>query len=528
MENKSSSPYERQTNNDLYEPYRIKKSLDYSLIPEPIFEKEPELARLYWKAWQIAWSHVLDRKDTPEHLYIDPAMTPTTTWIWDTCFMVLFCRYAFKLFPGIQSLNNFYYILHDKKPSAAKIHFSDNPPLFAWVEWEYYKMTGDKQRLNWVLNDHRYLEKHYNFIETARKFWINKYVHVMKCAKRHPLGFEWRGNTSGMDNSPRGRNWWNCIQSLNPRGQIGINFIYWVDLIAQQALTCDNISKIANVIDNKEVFDKYTSNFEEFKRILNTYYWNSEENTYFDIYRRPTWYLKWLHKTHRKMHNEVKTLASYWPMLAGICDKEQAIKMAEKVANGDEFGGEIPLPSLSRDDPEFDPRGRYWRGGVWLPTAYMTIKALERYAFYDLADKTAERLVISMLKTYQNFSPHTIWEVYSPTEYRPSTLKRNEEGVRIDFCGWSALGPISLFIENILGFHEINAQENIVKWRVHQTCKHGIKYLQFGKVNTNLIYENGVISTYSNRPYSLWLTDDVGKEIQKFEIPAGSSSFKIQ
>ena len=35
-----------------------------------------------------------------------------------------------------------------------------------------------------------------------------------------------------------------------------------------------------------------------------------------------------------------------------------------------------PLPSLARNDPDFRPDGAYWRGSVWLPTAYMTVKAV--------------------------------------------------------------------------------------------------------------------------------------------------------
>ena len=40
----------------------------------------------------------------------------------------------------------------------------------------------------------------------------------------------------------------------------------------------------------------------------------------------------------------------------------------------------LPLPSLSRSDPDFWPTGGYWRGSPWLPTSYMAIKALDARA----------------------------------------------------------------------------------------------------------------------------------------------------
>ena len=42
-------------------------------------------------------------------------------------------------------------------------------------------------------------------------------------------------------------------------------------------------------------------------------------------------------------------------------------------------------------------------------------------------------------------------------EPSPSTYAKSDVYVRDDFCGWSALGPISLFIEDIIGIKEANA-----------------------------------------------------------------------
>ncbi len=57
--------------NDPYKGYRTTKTLDHSLLPEPVFDQNPAFVELYWKAWDIAWSHVSERNDTPQPQYMD-------------------------------------------------------------------------------------------------------------------------------------------------------------------------------------------------------------------------------------------------------------------------------------------------------------------------------------------------------------------------------------------------------------------------------------------------------------------------
>ena len=57
--------------------------------------------------------------------------------------MVLFAKYAPHSFPGEGSMDNLYKPIWDKENSL-RIHLVDNPPLFAWVEKEYYDFTETK------------------------------------------------------------------------------------------------------------------------------------------------------------------------------------------------------------------------------------------------------------------------------------------------------------------------------------------------------------------------------------------------
>ena len=82
--------------------------LDKAQIPEPILDSDPPMIDLYWKAWEIAWDHVVKDPRTPQSPYMDEGADPNTNWIWDTCFMTMFCKYSPQLFPGVESFWMFY------------------------------------------------------------------------------------------------------------------------------------------------------------------------------------------------------------------------------------------------------------------------------------------------------------------------------------------------------------------------------------------------------------------------------------
>ena len=109
-----------------------------------------------------------------------------------------------------------------------------------------------------------------------------------------------------------------------------------------------------------------------------------------------------------------------------------------------------------------------------------------------------------MLATYESYEPHTIWECYAPNFARPATGATSDKA-RPDFCGWSALGPISVYIENVLGFHTVNAFARTVEWEKPAEFKKavGIRNLRFGEIVTDIVAEGNVCRVKSNAPYTL-------------------------
>lgn len=469
------------------------KPFDKNLIPQPVFENTPELVDLYWKAWELSYSHIKEQEGVPQSPYMDEAFWDNTIWIWDTEFMVMFCKYAPQLFPGIESLDNFYRSILDKEPSVLKIQHPDNPPFYALVESDYFKFTDDTAHLVQLINENKYLQRYYEWFEILKPGTRMHFEHAYISLDNKGIGYKWDGIQSGMDNTPRGRE-----QRKN---------IFWIDAISQQALSALYISRLAAFMGDAEVARRFEKEYNDKKSIINTYYWDEEDGFYYDILEADTSFVK------------VRTPASYWTMLAEVPNQTQAESMLKYAVDSLEFGGAYPWPTVSRKDPDFNAEyGDYWRGGIWVPTAYMATKALEKYGFYEVADKNATQLLMRMLETYQKYEPATIWECYNPTKPEPVQRVYGDklEVVRPDFCGWSALAPISMLIENVLGFHSVNAQTKTVEWRKYQRGTHGIKNLRFGNIVTDIIAYEKHIEVKSNMPYTLKIN---GKD---YEVKAGS------
>ena len=141
-------------------------------LPEPVYKKHSEYCIFYMKAWELAHTHIKEIKGMPQTPYMDEGFCNTQIWIWDTCFMSLFCKYAQEVFPGKETLRNFYDVLYNGKelpmvipteqdpawakkktgePYRIQINIADNPPLFAWAEHENALIHGDRTYLKTLI-----------------------------------------------------------------------------------------------------------------------------------------------------------------------------------------------------------------------------------------------------------------------------------------------------------------------------------------------------------------------------------------
>lgn len=480
-----------------------------SYLPRPVCEAHPEYAAFYQRTWELTRDHVKSIPGMPQDPYMDEAFCESQVWIWDTCFMSLFCKFAQEVFPGVETFRNFYEVIHNGKllpeiipterepfwtqttpgvPSNIKVHIADNPPLFAFGEYENALISGDREHLRKLLCEDGFLERHYEWFENRRK---KEFIHgVLECSLliNEGIGYRWEGGRSGMDNTPRGRTGERAEKERpnNPD-------MLWLDAICQQALSARLLAKMYRLIGEEEQAAVWQARFEEKRKTVNELYWDEEDGFYYDI------------DINTHAFYKVMTPASFWALTAGIASEEQARRMAEKIEDPRFLGGELPLVSLARSDADFSEQGKYWRGSMWLPTAYATLKGLAEYGLYEQAHRAACKIVAYMQKTYADFEPHTVWECYAPTGYEPGRQTDGLALCRPDFCGWSALGPISVYIEYVLGFHTVNAFDRVVKWAKPTDLgdRIGIENLRFGDTVTDITAEGSTVTVKSNAPYTL-------------------------
>lgn len=478
-------------------------------LPVPILEDAPAYRVLYDRAWALARDHVREIAGMPQSPYMDEAFCDTQIWIWDTCFMSLFCKYAGEVFPGVESLRNFYEVLYGEarlptvipsmgepewtgavagEPHEVRIHIADNPPLFAWAEYENALFHGDTAYIRELLYQKRFLQRHYEWIESLRERTTPRGVQCETRLVRDVRGYLWEGGRSGMDNTPRGRR-----GPRTDRTRPNTPELLWIDALCQQALSARMIASLFDIVGDTAMRDAWEEKYREKEALVNRCYWDAEDCFYYDIDKTTG------------APCRVMTVASYWALTAGVATKERAAAMAERLSDERTLGGVLPLISLARNDGNYEPDGRYWRGGLWLPTAYAALKGLSAYGYDRLAHNASRAILDHMVRTYREYEPHTIWECYAPEAATPSVTADGRERVRPDFCGWSALGPIAIYIEFVLGFRRVDAFRRVVEWAKPEgfAGEIGICNLRFGDVVTDIVAKGGICTVRANAPYTL-------------------------
>ena len=443
-------------------------------LPEPVLSSSPELVELYYAAWNMAWQKIASgtQENGFSEKYMDEGFNEYI-YQWDLCFIASFGVYGRNVFPVMPSLDNFYnkqrvdgYIQRVYSEINGEIASEPtmdepmvNPPLFAWVEWRYYEISGDDSRLKKVLP---VLVNYFNWIEKNCRTEKGKGLYYTSA-----LG-------SGMDNTPRKN----------------VDKAAWIDFSSQQALAALYIQKIAKQVADSQIEKEFGNHYECIKELVNELLWNNETGFYFDL-------------TEQNTLSPTIHIGAFWTLLSGIIPNQKLNVLLAHLKNPDEFWRKHLIPTLAANQPEYDSNGHYWLGGVWAPTNYMVIQGLKKYDQNSLADSIAFNHLQNVANIYYNFTPEkekiafeeryddnykTIWECYSPDYERPATRWDNTFYARQDFVGWSGLAPISLLIENVLGF-EILGNKNLICWNLKRNDKFGIKNIQLQDQKVDLICE---------------------------------------
>ena len=442
--------------------------VDLSQLPQPVLSDHPEWVDLYHFAWRLAAQHI---RVSMGRRHMDAAWDPDRNyqWVWDTCFMALFCRYGAGMYPGAEGLDNFYALQRDDGYISMTYDLNTgeeawpdriNPPLFAWAEWEHYRTTGDASRFERVVPHIELLMKWIDCNRRTEPHRRRRATNGPPWGRRdnedqYSLYYFSDCGSSGMDDSPR-----------TPRHHEAGRFFDWIDLSCQMTLSFRLLSRIHTALGSESRATHWARRAQQTGDLINAELWCPRTGFYHD-------------RALPDRFVACKTVAGFWPMLAEMCPEEHIVKLIAHLRNEEEFARPSPVPSLSADDPNYCPKGRYFVGGVWAPTNYMITRGLMKVGRHDVAHDIAVRYLQTLERTFHEVEPHTLWECYSPEENLPGLHGGTGKRVKPDFVGWTGIGPTAMLIENVLGL-DLNVPEKRINWHIRLTEEHGIRQLAFG------------------------------------------------
>ena len=371
-------------------------------------------------------------------------------FLWDTAFCVFWAKYHPERYAVEHSLDNFYrladsdgfisrqYLPNGESKWSKEHPISFAPPLLAWAELELHRAGLFPGRL-------------------ARNYPVLKRHHEFCAARwRQPNGMFFSDPYGcGLDNLPR----WPS-DGPDPAGGIRLEARHihpafrkstgdvllgdprfswnrqanWIDATAQMAFNAANLAEIAEIIGRPRAeCDAFLRQHAEIADAVNRIAWDPEAGFYFDTLADGTPIRRFF-------------AASYWTLIAGIVPPERLDRYLEHLVDPAKFARPVPVPTLAADDPDYDPENGYSCGPVWAFMDYMILCGLRRCGRMETARLIAARLHAAVWDRYRKTG--TIWENYSPEQ--PDRPTRGQP----DFCGWSALAPITVYREFLAGTEE--------------------------------------------------------------------------
>ncbi|GHT51996.1 glycoside hydrolase [Bacteroidia bacterium] len=456
-----------------------------AILPNPVWAGHDKEVEMYWKAWEFAVGNIrqVDEGSGFVSPYLDVAYNGNI-FMWDASFMMMFARYGYRFFPFQHTLDNFYAKQHPDGFICREIRadgtdcferydpVSTGPNLLPWSEMLYYRQYGDDNRLMQIFPA---LCAYYKWLKLNRT-WQN--------------GTYWSsGWGTGMDNMPRVQSQYSIIYSHG--------YMTWLDACLQQILMANVLLEMGFYLERWQEIEEFEDEIKLLTKYVHDHLWDEKTGFLYDQYADGSL-------------NTTKGIGAFWALHTNVLDKKQLDRMVKELENTNTFNRTHRVPSLSADNPKYNPKGRYWQGGVWPGTNYMVITGLDKKGYTQQAKDIARNHYNNVLEVYKNTG--TFWEYYAPEAIEPGFMARK------DFVGWTGLPPIAVFIEYILGIRSDYSTHSLV-WDVSQLEAHGIERYPFGpdglvnlKVNKrNSQDEMPVVTVDSNVSLELTLYWGKGK-----------------
>lgn len=377
------------------------KTVIRKLFPanRPLSQQDVALAREYIAAhWSKLLRHHPKDDDSLVGLpkpYLVPAYEAhhefdfNEMYYWDSYFMMLgqLDERHRKLNLGI--LENLCYLFErfGVIPNASRLYLTgrSQPPFLTTIIWGLYDAYGLDEK--WLARAMAVAEREYQTVWLGVKKPHERLVHE-GLSRYYDINYlhDLAEAESGWDMTPRfGRR---CLDYLP------------VDLNALLYKYETDLARFYKLVGEKRKTAQYEVASEHRKKTMNALMWSNLRGMYYD------------YNFAKQKRGTVSSLATFYPMWAGMVTKDQAKQLVKSLRRFENRGGlaATDVQTLGQLVPGATPTQWAYPNG-WAPLHYIVIQALERYGYHD----DAERIATKWLKTNVNWfdANHVFLEKYN-------------------------------------------------------------------------------------------------------------------
>jgi len=362
----------------------------------PLRTDDPVLRDTYYFAWQTLWANRCDGagKLLPRPFTSPARLSYGSQWWWDEAFHAIVYRHLRDPWIAYEGFENFWRAQQSNgaipgclRFSAAALQMSMQPPVIGLT------MRLLKEKPGWPENLRRIYDA---LLRLAR--W---HLSPQRDTDRDGLAEYHHSFDTSADQTQR----WDS-QKLDPKKVIdrlkpteSVDYNVWMSLLWQV------LGEMAERLGDKRAATDHARRAVRTMELIERHMWDERDGFYYDIDGR----------SHQKIR--VKTPYGFMPLLSPHVRRNRAERIVrEHIFNPKEFWCRYPLPSVSLDNPTFDPINM-WRGPTWVNVNWMVVEGLSRQGFHAEAKRLARKTVELVGPRYRGRtrirSPR-LWEWYHP------------------------------------------------------------------------------------------------------------------
>jgi len=266
-----------------------------------------------------------------------------------------------------------------------KNQLTTSAPWYAWQNWEVYRISRDRK-----------------FLADAYRSSVAFYNYYVRNRDSDGDGLcEWGGDAVLESVRDARVAVWDQVDS------VASNFEA-VDLNCMLVKEAKSLSAMAEELGYADEAQTWREDAAKRSNLINQTMWDEQTGFYYCVDKKT-------HSFTYKKPDDLKRreIIGFLPLWAGVADRQRAGRLLETLRDTSKFWRRFGVPSLSADDPYYNPKG-YWNGPVWVEWDYLVVRGLLDYGFVAEARDLAERVAANMVAQLKK--DHNFWEFYSPDD----------------------------------------------------------------------------------------------------------------